>query len=178
MPREQGPRRSLWLRVGRETTYPIVTCPPRSVMGHWDSGARRMRRCGHDLCSLCQAGWSARAFWYIGVREEGGQPMLLELREAQADLRRELSAQGWNAVGIQLAVYKDGPASNSPIRMHINGREPCEAWDVAAVVSALGLAPALREPVQVVTDPAQEGDASAFRRERERRKALAMKHDA
>lgn len=149
MGRDQSPRRSLWVRATRETQYYLVTCPPRAVEGHWDAGMRRMRRCGHDLCQFCNLGWERRQFWYVGLFDMDGQICVTELREAQAELRRSLLNASWDCVGTQLAIYKDGPANNSPVRMIITGAQRCEPNDIAALVSTLGLPPVFREYLDV-----------------------------
>lgn len=156
MGREQSPRRSLWLKVGRSTQYVTVTCPPRAMHGHWDAASRRTRRCGHDLCQLCALGWERRAFWYVGLLDQDGERAIMELREAQAELRRELSGMAWDCVGLELAVFKDGPAANSPIRAHVNGRRACEPNDIAAFVSTLGLPPLLTELVPCLQPQEEE----------------------
>lgn len=153
MPREQSPRRSIWFKATRQTQYLLVTCPPRSVWGHWDSSQRRMRRCGRDLCALCAMDWTPRLFWYVGVLTLEGERLIVELREAQDDLRRALSEMGWEAVGVQLAVYKDGPALNSPVRMDQVGREVVEPNDVAALVAQLGLPARYREQIGGPPEP-------------------------
>lgn len=80
----------------------------------------------------------------------------MELREAQAELRRELSGMAWDCVGLELAVFKDGPAANSPIRAHVNGRRACEPNDIAAFVSTLGLPPLLTELVPCLQPQEEE----------------------
>jgi hypothetical protein len=146
----------LWLKVGRSTQYVTVTCPPRGVHGHWDSSQSKSRRCGHDLCQLCALGWERRTFWYIGLLDQDGDRQMLELRESQADIRRELSGMGWDCVGLELAIFKDGPANNSPIRVQVNGRRQCEPNDIAAFVATLGLPPLLTEIVPCLTPQEQE----------------------
>jgi hypothetical protein len=153
MPREQSPRRSIWLTAHQSTQYALVTCPPRSLYGHWDASARRMRRCGRDLCALCAMDWQPRQFWYIGLCTLDGERLVMELREAQDEVRRKLADMAWDCVGVQLAIYKDGPAKNSPVRVDIVGREQCEANDVAALVAQLGLPPRYSEPIGGPADP-------------------------
>lgn len=147
MPREQSPRRSIWLTAQKSTQYVYVTCPPRALLGHWDASARRMRRCGRDLCALCSMDWVPRQFWYVGLVSLEGERLVMELREAQDEVRRALSDMGWDCVGVQLAVFKDGPAKNSPVRVEIVGRDVVEANDVAALVAQLGLPPRYREQI-------------------------------
>jgi len=163
MGREQSPRRSLWLKPSRSTQYVTVTCPPRAVQGHWDAAARRTRRCGHDLCQLCALGWERRTFWYLGLLDGHGERAILELRESQAELRRELSGMGWDCVGLELAVFKDGPAANSPVRVTVNSRGKCEPNDIAAFVACLGLPPLLTEIVPSL-HPQEEMRAEGRRR--------------
>lgn len=163
--REQSPRRSLWVRATRETRYYLVTCPPRGLDGHWDAAAKRMRRCGHDLCQYCQLGWERRQFWYVGLLDCDGNICVAELREAQADLRRALLTSGWDCVGTQLAVFKDGPAHNSPVRMTQTGYQRIEPNDIAALVSTLGLPPLLSEPVEEKPRKEPEGVRHAHAQE-------------
>jgi hypothetical protein len=97
--------------------------------------------------------FTPRLFWYIGVQTLEGERLCFELREAQDAVRRQLSDLAWESVGVELTIYKDGPAKNSPVRVDIGGRVDCEPNDVAALVAQLGLAPRYREPIGGPDDP-------------------------
>lgn len=131
--------RDYWLRPSGKTQYVRVTCPPVSMLGHWDGRLRRSRRCGGPLCALCALGWTPVSYWYIGVLTEDGLPLVLELRSRHSSLREDLSSLGWDCVGTVLGIRKEGQAKNSPVAIVPCGKQPTEKQDISAFVAQLGL---------------------------------------
>ena len=148
-PRPQRPTgESVWLKVRRHRQYVVVCSPPAYFVGHWDKICRRSRRCGGDLCRLCADGSLPAPYIYVGVETELGERRLLEIHNRSRHIAESLDELGSEAVGQQLAVWKDGEASNSPIGIAMVGFQPCSAWDIWPVVSTIGLDPLLVSHVE------------------------------
>jgi hypothetical protein len=107
--------------------------------GHWDSEARRSRRCCDYGCEFCQRGATKRTFAYIWVELFDGDTRVMELSGRHAELAVELHDRGVGAVGQVLYVEKTGTAKNSPISIMQGETEPCEELDIWGFVNTLGL---------------------------------------
>lgn len=156
----------MWVSASHRTEYYVVRTPVTWFLGHWSSRHRRSVRCGGDICALCAGGGEPRPFLYVGVFSASKIRLVLELNRRQRPLADALNAEPSGGVGCQLAIRKDGQASNSPIVMVHTGYEECEEESIGAFVATLG-APAALVPAAVpddqLLDPQKSPEASEIR---------------
>lgn len=142
---------SVWLKIRRARQYVTVLSRPAYFVGHWDKINRRSRRCGGDLCVLCQEGCLKVPYIYIGVETDSGDRKLMEIHNRSRHVAEALEDLGGDAIGQQLCVWKDGDASNSPIGVAMSGYEPAKEWDIWPVIAQVGLPPLLSVQVEGIS---------------------------
>lgn len=152
-PRPERPTgESVWLKVRRARQFVVVLSRPAYFVGHWDKLNRRSRRCGGDLCQLCTDGVLAVPYIYVGVETETGERKLMEIHNRSRHVAEALDDLGGDAIGQQLAVWKDGDASNSPIGLAMVGFQPAKEWDIWPVIASVGLPPILTVQVEGISN--------------------------
>lgn len=142
MRRDPGPSNgssSCWFRATTKRSRLVVRSRLGYFEGHWDSVARRSRRCSEYGCEFCQRGAVKRTFAYVWVEDHAGETMVMELSGRHADLAVELFERGTEAVGQVLFVEKTGSAKNSPVSILQAEKQACEELDIWGFVNTLGL---------------------------------------
>lgn len=152
MPLPPRPQRaageSVWLKIRRARQFVTVVSHCAYFVGHWDKINRRSRRCGGDLCVLCQEGCVKVPYIYVGVETDTGERKLMEIHNRSRHIAENLEELGSAAIGQQLCVWKDGDASNSPIGVALSGFEDAKEWDIWPVIAQVGLPPLLSAQVE------------------------------
>lgn len=110
-------------------------------LSHWDTGARRSRRCGGIDCAMCARG-VAVVTRYVLLVSDSHSDYLLELRPRHYDLISEIQDIHGSVVGSCLRVWRDSTASNAPVHLlYLSRRDDVVERDISRLIAHLGLPP-------------------------------------
>lgn len=110
-------------------------------LSHWDTGARRSRRCGGIDCALCARGVDIVTRYVLLVSDRHSE-YLLELRPRHFDLLSEIQDIHGSIVGSCLRVWRDSTAANAPVHLlYLSRDDSIVERDITRLVATLGLSP-------------------------------------
>lgn len=111
--------------------------------GHWDKIEGRTRRCGGEVCALCEIGQKRTPYFYLGVVEDDGPLRVLECGRSLRSLVEYCNENGVESIGRRFRVRKKGVERNSSFEYELMGRVLIDELTLEPFVATLGLEPLL-----------------------------------
>lgn len=133
-------RASAWL-IPCIIPMDIVVLGASQWLSHWDTGARRSRRCAGVDCALCARGVDTVTRYVLLVSDKHSE-YLLELRPRHYELINEIQDIHGSIVGSCLRVWRDSTAANAPVHLlYLSRDDSIVERDITRLVATLGLSP-------------------------------------
>ena len=140
LPRSDRPE---WIQATQRRQEIVLLSEATHWVSHWDTAKGQSRRCGGELCQLCQIGSPKVLRYVLLCVDSHGRERLLELRERHADYLDQLKNNHGSLAGLRCVVSKDGAAKNSPVSFRFLTVESVIRRDITLLVASFGLSPLL-----------------------------------